>query len=219
MSDKYQISYSQELLRKSIHLISLSIPIVYIYISKELGLKILIPLTLTAILLDILSRNEKSVFHKLFYGIFGKMIRRHEKKTLNGASWVLISAALCFIIFPKIITIVSFSILIISDTSAALIGRRFGKKPFLDKSLLGTTAFIITAFILIFALGFFFHGTWTFYLIGFLSSVIGAIAEAGSKRFKVDDNFSIPLSIGFFMWFGDYLFYSLFGISFLNMMK
>ena len=47
------------------------------------------------------------------------------------------------------IVLTAFAILIVSDTAAALIGRKFGKHPFHGKSVEGTTAFFISALIVV----------------------------------------------------------------------
>ena len=52
MTKKTEISYRSEVYRKLIHLNSLLIPIVYSFITKELALTILIPLTIISIILD-----------------------------------------------------------------------------------------------------------------------------------------------------------------------
>ena len=67
--DKGTIDYKAELLRKSIHLLSLSIAIVYYFITKELALTVLIPLTLISLILD-LSRYLFPAYKKLLYSIF-----------------------------------------------------------------------------------------------------------------------------------------------------
>jgi len=46
------------------------------------------------------------------------------------------------------------------------------------------------------------------YIPGFIAAVVGGIIEAMSVRLRVDDNFSVPLSIGIIMWLG-YLLLSL----------
>ncbi len=199
--DNGTIQYRDELLRKLIHLTSLSIPIVYYFISTETAALILGILAVVALILD-LGRYLHPETGKIFYKIFGFMLREHEldhkKKNLNGATYVLISALISVLIFPKIIFISAFSILIISDSSAALIGRKFGKRKFLSKSLEGTLAFFISACIVILftpkVSGFFDE-----YLIGFIASFVGAIIENVSFKL-VDDNLSIPLSVGFTMW-------------------
>ncbi len=203
MTKEKNISFTQELIRKGIHLISLSIPVLYIFLDKYNALLILVPLTIIAIIIDILSKHTNIVrFVLLKY--FRHILRPHEtqdKLIFNGATWVLISATICVIVFPKLLTVVGFTILIISDISAALVGRRFGKHPiFVNKSLEGTLAFIISACIVILSFGIIYSAPWTFFIAGFISAVVGGLAEAISPIIKVDDNLSIPVSVALTLW-------------------
>lgn len=199
--DKGSIDYKYEILRKGIHLVSLSIPVIYYFITRELALTILVPLVVFSIALDLLRYQNPSI-GKVFYKLFGFLLRDHEKdhekRNLSGATYVLIAAVLTVLIFPKVITVSAFAILIISDISAALIGRRFGRIKFLSKSLEGTTAFFISACIVI-ILAPKVDGLQIEYIIGFIAAFVGAIAENISYGYA-DDNLTIPLSIGFTMW-------------------
>ncbi|MBI3259377.1 MAG: dolichol kinase, partial [Ignavibacteriae bacterium] len=167
---------------------------------------------------DILMHRSPTV-QKFLLPVFGKLMRPHElrqdKMFLNGASYVLMSAVLCVFIFPKVIAITAFSVLIVSDTAAALIGRKIGKNPFLDKSREGTFAFIISAWAVVFVVGFFHKAEYSFYIAGCLGAIVGGIVEAGSIRLKMDDNFSIPMSVGGIMWILGLLFQP----SFLGIMR
>ncbi len=200
MINAANIDYKAELARKGIHFFSLSIPIIYYYIERDLALAILVPITLAFLTVDLLRYYHKPTA-QLFYTIFGFMLRKHEldenSKRLNGATNVLIAASLCVIIFPKLIVLTAFPILIISDSVAALFGRRFGKRKFLQKSVEGSTAFFIFALIVI-AFTPKINGSIDEYLIGAVAALVGTIVEAGS--WKIDDNLSIPLSVGVVMW-------------------
>jgi len=199
--DNGTIRYKDELFRKLIHLFSLSIPIVYYFIPTETAAIILGILATAALIID-LGRYLHPETGKIFYKMFGFLLREHEldhkKKSLNGATYVLISALISVLIFPKVIFISAFSILIISDSAAALIGRKFGRHKFHSKSLEGTLTFFVSACIVILftpkVSGFFEE-----YLIGFIAAFVGAIVENVSSKL-VDDNLSIPLSVGFTMW-------------------
>jgi dolichol kinase len=85
------------------------------------------------------------------------MLRKHEMKKkkllLTGASWVLISAVLTVLIFPKVIAVIAFIILIISDISAALVGRKWGRTKLGKKSLEGTLAFIVSGLLVVAVVG------------------------------------------------------------------
>lgn len=193
-------SYAVEFVRKTIHLCSLSIPVVYYFLPKSTTLAILIPLTLIFGLSD-LARMYHPATREFYHKMFGWLLRKHERdddeRRLNGATYVLLSACLFIWLFPKVVFITSFSILIISDTLAALVGRKFGKHPFLKKSLEGTAAFFLSALIVVALTPKAGSGAGE-YVVGAVASFVGAIVEA---RFTLlDDNLSIPLSVGVTMW-------------------
>ena len=200
-TDRATIDYKSEVLRKTIHLCSISIPVVYYFITKDLALKILIPMTVFSLIAD-LSRYYFKPFSEIFYKLFGFLLRKHEKdevkKNLSGATYVLISAVLTILLFPKVFVVTAFSVLIVGDIAAALIGRRFGKTPFLFKSLEGTLAFFIFSCIVIMFTPKI-DGSLMEFLIGFISAAVGAIAENISGGWA-DDNFTIPVTVGIFMW-------------------
>ncbi len=164
-------------------------------------LMLLIPATLAFLAVDVLRYFHVSTA-RLFYLIFGKLLRQHEvnskTRTLNGATYVLLSATLCVLFFPKVIVITSFAILIISDSAAALFGRRFGKHRFYHKSIEGSTAFVISAIIVVLVAPKVSYLPAE-YLIGIIGAVVGAVAEILSYNI-LDDNIAIPLSVGSVMW-------------------
>ena len=129
--DKGNIDYKAELLRKSIHLLSLSIAIVYYFVTKELALTLLIPFTLISLVLD-LARYLFPAYRNFLYSNFGFMLREHEinskQITLSGATYVLIAALVTVIFFPKVFVILGIAVLIFGDIFAALIGRKFGNR-------------------------------------------------------------------------------------------
>jgi dolichol kinase len=195
-----------EFIRKGIHFCSLSIPVVYYFVSKQTALTVLIPITAAVIIVDV-ARNFHQPTAQLFYRIFGILLRRHEygdqMKTLNGATYMLISATLCVLIFPKFLVITSFAVLILADASAALVGRSFGKhklvwKATSHKTLEGSTAFFIAAIIAI-LLTPKLEGIPGEYLIGIAGAIVGTIAEIVSFG-VIDDNIAIPFSVSGIMW-------------------
>ncbi len=199
--DNGTINYRDEVVRKLIHLCSLSIPIVYYFIARYDALIVLSILTVIAITIDLL-RYFSPTFAKIFYSYFGFLLRKHEKdnnkKALNGASYVLLSAAISVFLFPKILFLTAFGILIISDSTAALIGRKFGKHKLLKKSLEGTLAFFVSAIIVVLVTPKITGDIYEFF-IGIVAAAIAAVVENLSYGW-VDDNLSVPITIGFVMW-------------------
>ena len=195
------VSFRWELMRKGVHICSLSIPVLYFHITRDLALMILVPMTAAFIAGDLLRLFHRPSFD-LYTRIFGRMLRTHEKtetkKTFNGATWVFIAALVTVFLFPKVIAITAFSILIISDTMAALIGRRYGTRTFRGKTIEGSSAFVVSATIVLL-----FTPKVAYlpgeYIAGIVASIIGAAAEVFSFNL-IDDNFAIPISIGFALW-------------------
>jgi len=206
--DNGTIQYRDELVRKLIHLFSLSIPILYYFIPTSTSIIILSAFTAFAFIVDG-GRFVSKSFAKHFYRLFGFLLRKHEldkeKKNLTGATYVLLSALICALIFPKVIFVTAFTILIISDTMAALIGRKFGKRKFLSKSLEGTLSFFISASIVVLLTPKVGNFTMEF-VIGFIAAFVSAIVENISSGYA-DDNLSVPISAGLTMWILYYLFF------------
>jgi dolichol kinase len=177
--------------------------VVYYFITRETALSILVPLFLLFGVSD-LARVFIPAFGRWYEQWFGFLLRRHEladqgHKRLNGATFVLLSAALCVWLFPKMIVITAFGILIVSDTAAALIGRKFGKHRLIQgKSFEGSSAFFISALIVV-AIAPKVQYLPSEYVIGTVAALVGTVVEAVSGEL-IDDNLSIPLSISLVMW-------------------
>lgn len=200
LQQKATIDYRSELVRKGIHLCSLGIPIIYYFISRQFALALLLPMA-GAFLLTDLARFYSPAVARWYYRWFGWLLRQHEQdsetRRLNGATNILLSAVLCVALFPKIIAINSFAILIVSDTTSALIGRRFGRRRFLKKSLEGTLAFLLSAAIVVLLtpkIG----GSPAEYGIWFIGALVGAVVEA--SVIFLDDNITVPFSISLVLW-------------------
>jgi dolichol kinase len=215
------ISFAAEIKRKLIHLVSLNIPLIYIFIEKNLALTLMLIVTFLTVAIDVGSKKIPAM--KLFMDkFFGDILRKHEKKKkkfrLNGASWLTISACITIFIFPKIIAVVAFTILIISDISSALIGRRYGKHQFFKgKTIEGSLAFFISASIIVFIYYQVYNPTIIFLFVGLFAALVSAFFEALSKKIKIDDNLLSPISFSIVMWLGEYL-ANYFGQSYIHIL-
>jgi len=196
-----------ELKRKSLHFLLILIPILFCIFGKTLSMIILIPLTCAIVWLDYMRfKNQK--IHDIFTKFFRNILRPHEleERKLCGVSFVALSASLNFLIFPKEIAVIGFTILVISDSLAAIIGKSIVSQPFYEKSFAGSTAFFISAVAVVIILGIYFDVKFLFYFFGFLCALFVAVLEARPSIFKIDDNFLIPtafcLPMAFFnlMW-------------------
>lgn len=202
-----QISMSNEIRRKLIHLSSIAIPVGYWFLTREQALWGLIPMTLIAVATELLRRRFTG-FERWFSSLFGSLLRPHEssagaKPDINGATFVLLSATICVVVFPKVIAITAFAVLIISDTASALYGRRFGKRKFFRKSVEGSAAFFVTAMLVVLTMARLVEASWEFLLVGAVASVVATVVEAVSHGDgAIDDNLSIPTAFGAVLWAG-----------------
>lgn len=199
------ITYEVEVARKSIHLLSLSIPVIYLFVPRTLALEMCVPVTLFAIAVDF-GRHYIPPLQHWFNRFFGWLLRRHEsdekKKSLNGATALLISASLCIFIFPKFLAIIGFFILIICDLAAALIGKKFGRHKFIGKSLEGSAAFFVSGAAVIFIAPLFLaRGVQNPFLeYGFGLVAVAAAAVVEATPIPIDDNLTVPFTVCTVMW-------------------
>jgi len=86
------------------------------------------------------------------------------------------------------------AVMVLSDTSAALIGRKYGMIKIIDKSLEGSLAFFITTLVIL-ASAYKFGMPLTLLhiiVVGFLST----LAELFSNKLNLDDNIFVSLITG-----------------------
>ena len=153
------IQFNAEVARKTIHLSSLWIPALYLYSSKETMLLILLPLALLALTID-LSRRFVPKLNNLVNHFIGHVMRHEEKDlfAVSGATNMLIAASLTISLFSQEIAIIALTILMISDSCAALIGRKFGKIHLVGKkSLEGSLGFAVSAIMVYYFFTFIFY--------------------------------------------------------------
>ncbi|WHQ46942.1 MAG: hypothetical protein MTP17_00955 [Candidatus Midichloria sp.] len=122
-----------------------------------------------------------------------KIIRPHEINTLTGASYMAIAMFITLLFFPKFIFITAFSILAISDSFAALVGVKFRKIPFLNKTLEGCSAFFISAITIYYSITSIYGINYISHYAIFLTCFITTLAESFAKKIQLDDNLLIPL--------------------------
>ena len=170
------------------------IPFTYLFYleSRFEALRILIPLTLFTIIIEYL-RIRSSMIKKIFDNYLFSMLRIHELDgRYTGASWIFISSALTIAIFPKEIAVLSLVYMSLGDTVAGLVGRKFGRIKFYNKTIEGFLAGLIVCLI-------------SGYLIQLSLPLVVVFSGAFAAMFiellplSIDDNFSVPLFAGTIM--------------------
>ena len=177
-----------ELQRKSIHLATSVIPLVYyFYPHQKLFLFLLGALFIFALLVEFLRINVTKIKHK-YENLLGKLLRPGEKgRSLNGATYLLLGFWLSVWLFPVEISVVAMLLLTVSDTLAALVGMAVGRHPVFGKTWEGFLTFFISAWLLSWLI------TNNLPAAGIMAFVTGVVEML---PLKVNDNLLIPLTGG-----------------------
>lgn len=186
------LSLKQEIYRKSIHLSSLWM-VAYIYFMDIIAINYTF-FCLSLILLSYeLGRRYIPFIKTLNKQILGSILRDSEhNKNFTGAFYVVLSIFLASLLFDKQTLMISVSIMLISDSLAALIGKKWGRIKFMDKSLEGSLAFFISSFLITYL------GTLNI-ITAIIVALITTLTELFSKRLRLDDNLTITLIAGFIL--------------------
>ncbi|MCT4635129.1 MAG: hypothetical protein N4A31_02630 [Rickettsiales bacterium] len=188
------IKYNFEILRKIFHLSSLWIPFLYFYLSTKMMLVILLPLTIISIIIEV-SRKLSPELNKVINNLIGGIMRDKEEESISGATYLLIASTISVILFNKEVAILALTVLMISDSFAALIGRKYGKVSFLGKTLEGSLSFFLSGMAVYCFLVIFCDFTLPLNVSTF-AIFSATIVELFAKKLRLDDNLAIPLSIG-----------------------
>lgn len=193
--NKNQISFFHEVLRKLTHLGGLIIPFSYYLfaLEKSTMLTIMIPATVLMVIIDIIRLRNRGLWRNYIKKIIGPIVRTHELEgDFTGASYILLSFTLTIALFSKPVAIAAIAFIIVGDAFAALIGRKFGKKPFYkNKTFAGSFGCLLgTLIVAILAPGLDLS-------VALFGAVVAVIFEAFS--FGIDDNVTVPLLSGLFM--------------------
>jgi dolichol kinase len=203
----------EEITRKLLHLFALIMPIGIFYFPKwnfpGYYVAIALGLALTGSVVVETLRFRFPCVQKVFFTLFGSMLREEESAKTTGSTFVIGAALLCSIIFYKY-TYVSFIVLtlfILGDAIAAIIGLSIGRIKILGKkSLEGSLACLILCMVL-------FYGAFPFipgllsvwggkvpFIIAITTSLSITLFELIpiklTSKITVNDNLAVPVIAG-----------------------
>jgi dolichol kinase len=191
---KEEIGFRQELIRKATHLGALVIPGGYYLLGLERSTATLIMLVigLTMLLIDISRMRHWWLWRNVAVHVIGPVIRKHEKDgDFTGATYILLTSALTIFLYQKPIAIAALSFIIVGDSFAAVIGRKYGRTKIGNKSVEGSLGCLLgTSIVAMLTPGISLP-------VGLLGAVVATLVEAWP--FGVDDNVSVPLLSGLAM--------------------
>lgn len=195
---KETLPYSGEIARKALHLLAMAIPVGMLLLDRHTGLAILIPLAILAIFMD-RGRSWSAAYNAWIEKHMGFMMRDSERgmereARLNGAAWVMLTAALLLIVFPPRIAAPAMVIAMIADAGAALVGRRWGTHhwPGSRRTLEGTAAYVVTGL----AAALFFPEISLVHRL----TAIGVSAVVEILPLRINDNLLLPFAAATVLW-------------------
>ena len=198
-----QISYFQEVLRKLIHLSSLWMVAAIMLCGTEYKMLLAVAFG-TAWILNITLEHavacQVPYITPLYYFFFKKMLRKQptpQDWVISGGPPVWGAAFFSTMLFPVQAAATALAVMLIADTCAALVGRRFGKHKVNGKSVEGCIAFTAGGIAAFAVIGLFYSPLPPAGIIcGIIGILLAMLAELFEKQIHIDDNFSIPLLVG-----------------------
>ncbi len=205
----------EEITRKLLHLFALLMP-AGIYYLPEMNFSYSIPVGTLAFLLGGSIVIESLRFRipavqKIFFTMFGHLLRQEESTKTTGSTYVIGAALLCAILFMnhRHIAFMVLSLFILGDAIAAIVGLSVGRIKIGKKSLEGSAACFLLCMGLM-------YGVFPF-LPGILESWGGKVPLAMAivsslsitlfelfplkitSKFIINDNLAVPVITGFIM--------------------
>lgn len=187
------ISYREEVKRKLIHLSSLWMPLAILFFPRPVMIWIFAGGLLGNLIVERLRADRVKWVTPLYDRLFGRMLRgepRPGQWIISGGPYVFGAALAVTLLAPPPVAAASMAIMLLGDTAAALVGRKWGKHPAVNgKSLEGCMAFFLAGYggSLLFT-----GGEYAGILI--VCVLGGMLVELYEKTLHVDDNFSIPVT-------------------------
>jgi phytol kinase len=179
-----------EILRKSVHLVSILIVLIYEFYGKEFILWVLMLFLVTVLVLDYFR-----IEHGIRIPFFHIMYRKSESDRFGGHIFFALGAISVISLCSREIAYSAILMATFGDLTAALIGKFYGKRRVFhkifknDKSIEGSASeFLIDFFIGLLILG--------NPIVSLVMAFLATLTETAVN--KVDDNLIVPVFAGFF---------------------
>ena len=198
------LSFKRELYRKLVHSLSIFIPIIYLFVSKNTMIFVILFFSIMMITIDYY-RRYKNFISLYFNALFSKIVRKNENNKPMSATYLIIAALIIIVLVPeqlKFIPILSISYCSICDTSAAIFGMKYGKiKIINNKTLEGTLAFVISCIMMnfLFIVTNIIPYNSSIFIIFIYLPILLSIVELFTKTEY--DNLTVPLFGSFLLYF------------------
>ena len=205
-----EITYWEEFKRKLVHLSSLWMVAATLLLASWPWCAAILFFFL--LILTLISEHDYAsggrYLGRLYGRLFGKMLRNEVKPgqwIVSGGAPVLAAALLVNVLFPPWIAALSLAVMLTGDAAAALIGRKFGRHKIVNgKSLEGSFSFLIAGYIAAAVVLLITRRPACDYLTCIAAVLLADLAELFQKQLRLDDNFTIPLTVGVVFMLAEY---------------
>jgi dolichol kinase len=186
-----QLDYKGEVWRKLLHLFALVMPVGYFLAPRWVAIGAIFAAFCFSLFADICRLRHWGV-QRFWTPVTDYIVRPKESNGFTGATHILFSGLMCLLLFDLPAAALGMMTIILGDTAAALIGRRWGRHKFnhADRSWEGSLSFLAAS--LLAAVVIPDLPLW----IGIVGAIIATVVEAFSNT--IDDNLSVPLVVGLF---------------------
>ena len=141
-----------------------------------------------------MARFRLGWLNRFFLKWLSVLLKREEAQQVTGATFLLIAACLCFLLFDKPIAVAVLLFLSLGDPVAALVGRPMPGPRILGKSPMGTLAFAGVSLLALSLLSV--GGLTEFGWVLAAAALIAGLVELAP--IPLDDNLTVPLISGAF---------------------
>ncbi len=199
MSVTLSKSLKTELYRKAVHLSSLWMPLAVLVLNRNTNIILFACLLGINLIVERVAYLKSPFVGALFRRMFIKTLRHKEvcQKDFvpSGSVYIFAAALVVSVCYASEAAAAAMSIMLISDSCAAVFGKFCGVHRFENgKSAEGTLAFFISAFLVTA----FFFPALSLALLS-LTSALAAAVEFFERELQIDDNFTIPVITGFIL--------------------
>lgn len=192
-NDPSVLPLTAELQRKALHVLALVVPFGMQQLGMPTALYALLPMTAVGLAGDVLRAYSPRV-NRFIRRIFGGMMRSHELPppgqgvVINGATWVLVAASLLAVVFPLRVVVPVFTMFMVSDAVAAVVGRRWGRHHWgnTPRTIEGSAAFL--------CIGLGVMACFPALAFGIAAAAVGASCIAEALPGPGNDNVRVPFT-------------------------
>lgn len=143
----YVFSLHHELARKTLHILTVVIPLAYASgLPRSILVAVLAVLSVIAVAIE-LARVRHARTRAAFQRAVGHLLRPHEREQWAGATWLILSFLAVVVVAPRPVAITAMWAVAAGDAAAALVGRSVAQRRVdrTRKTIAGSAAcFLVT---------------------------------------------------------------------------